>query len=514
MLSKSNFRPYQTHLYEEALHKRRLGVLVGVGGGKTGIALTLMGDLIREMEVGRVLVVSTVAIVTAVWPAQVKEWEATAGMQVELLRDPPTAELRKKVDEQWAKRRKTLEPKWGAEYDEAHVGENHREAHIQAKAGAWRKHWLKRMRSRWFRDTATNSPALIHLINVELFADLCAEMTQEEWPYDAVVFDESTLFANSQSKRFTAYKPFAHIPNRVLLLSGSMFSRGVEAVWSQVWLLDGGKRLGSTLSGFRQRYADPHPYLPNVWTYRDGVEDQIKEAIADICVAVDPSAFLDIKEDVHVQVPVSLPATAQRKVDTLREEYLLQLDNHFIEAANAAVLINKLRQLCNGFAYTDEDGGWEEIHTAKTDRLVELIAEINAPVIVLYEYKADLQRIKAALPQAVVFNKSATMVDMWNEGVIPVLLLNPLSASHGLNLQHGGHHMIEFAPMWSLELTEQAHGRIGKERQAQSGLNRAAFYYQLITDDGAEQQVIRRLRARKDLRDVFTRHLMLEMEDI
>ena len=514
MLSKANFRPYQAHLYTEALHKKRLGILVGVGGGKTGIALSLMGDLIREMEVGRVLVVSTVAIVTSVWPSQAQEWEATAGMKVELLRDPPTAALRKQVEAQWGKRRKTLEPKWALEYEADRHGEDHRDVFISAKALAWKKHWLQKLRSRWFRDTATNSDALIHLINAELFADLCKEMTEAEWPYDAVVFDESTLFANGQSKRFEAYKPFAHIPSRVLLLSGSMFSRGVEAVWSQVWLLDGGARLGTTLTAFRQRYADPHPYLTGVWTYREGVEDEIKQAIADICVAVDPSAFLDIKADVRADVPVSLPSAVQRKVDKLRAECLLQLDHAVIEAANAAVLINKLRQMCNGFAYTDDEGNWEEVHTAKIDRLVELVAEINAPVIVLYEYKADLQRIKAALPQAVVFNKSRAMVDMWNDGRIPVLLINPMSASHGLNLQHGGHHMIWFAPTWSLELTEQAEGRIGKERQAQSGLNRAAFYYRLVTDDGTEQQVIDRLLSRTDVRDAFTNHLLLNMEDV
>lgn len=500
VLTRSSFRNYQTAAYEFARRTPRCAVLAGMGSGKTAVAATLARDLMAEFEITKALVVSTVANVTATWPLDLLEWEHLRGTTTTTLREPDTKAINKLLDEEWGKRKDALLLKWAAEAEDKYLKDKANNPHAikdasyaTTKAKAWRSRWFDRQRSRWYRMKA-QTPTQLHLINAENFALLCQEMDAETWPYGLVIFDESTLFAGYDAKRLTAFKALAHLPARVILLSGSFFARGLEACWAQVYLMDQGRRLGSTITEFRERFMAP-THIKFKYKPLPDSESRVRGAIKDLCIYIDPTEHLNTVEDIRQDVYVTLPTKAQALVTKLADELFLALDSGVeIEAQNAAVLLNKMRQACNGFFYTDDQGGYEVLHDSKIDMLKQIIEEVNAPVLVAIEFKADKARLLKAIKGAVMFDKSRGMVERWNKGKIKVMLVSPLAGMHGLNLQHGGNHMVWFNPIWSLELTEQLEARIGKVRQAQAGYNRPTFYYRILDDGRTESRVLTRLR--------------------
>lgn len=487
MLSRSNFYPYQETLEAYILDptRRGVGLDVKMGGGKTGVTLSAIDILKRHGQCNKALVVSTVSNVLATWPIQMEKWAFSKDFTFHTLRDPDNKGIKSYVDTQWAKRKDKLLESWGKKYSPAKV---------EALTKEWRKTWIARHKARWYR-AQSQKVSDIHLINAENFHHLCAEMTPEHWTYDLVVFDESTLFASHSSNRFKIYKKIAHLAKKVILLSGSMFSRGIEGVWSQVYLLDNGKRLGRNITEFRERYCTQGRH-ENVWLPQPDAVARIKAAISDCCIHIDPTEHLNTNQEIHKTVYVNLPAKYQKMLKTLERELYAILDSgEAIEPAHRADMVNKLRQLCNGFIYQDDNGErtTKFVHDAKLKALDSLVNELNSNVIINYEFQADKQRLMEHYPNAVVFDKKRATVEAWNNGEIAMLLLSPFSAAHGLDLQHGGHHMIWYNIIWSLELTEQVEARMGKVRQAQSGYNRPSFYFKLMDDSGVEDRVIKRL---------------------
>ena len=498
MLSRDSLRPYQHTLLDYGHANPRCGLFAGMGAGKTGVAGTLFRDLYDRFECHKALVVSTVSNVVATWPLDLQQWDHLKDLTLTILREPDTKTINTYLDEQWRKKKPKLVDEWT---------KKHGAGKVPALTKEWRTRWFDKQRARWYRAKSQENTH-IHLINAENFALLCAEMDEKYWSYDLVIFDESTLFAGYNAKRFTEFQRIAHLPSRVVLLSGSAFSRGSEAVWTQMWLLDGGKRLGTTITEFRERFRKP-TRIQHVYEDLPDTMDRVKAAVADICIYIDPTKHMQVCEDIHVDKFITLNAKEAKQMQQLEDELFLLLDSgDAIEPANAAVLSNKLRQFANGFMYTDKEGAYAEVHQHKLKLVAEMVDEINAPVIIAYEFKADRERLCRLFPQAKVFDKTKAMVAAWNDGKIPILLMNPQSAAHGLSLQYGGHHMIWLNPTWSLELTEQLEARIGKVRQAQAGFERPAYFYRIL--EPSEQRVLKRIAERKAFQQILHDHIEAE----
>lgn len=287
-----------------------------------------------------------------------------------------------------------------------------------------------------------------------------------DWPFDGVVLDELSSFKSPSSKRFKAMRKVRPLIKHIVGLTGTPSPNGLIDLWAQIYLLDQGKRLGRTLTEYRNRYFNPgrrNGYVVYDWVPKDGAEDEIYRRISDICISMKACDYLKLPERVDVVRAVKLNDEAQAAYTEMEKEAVLELGpNEIVDAGTAAVVSGKLLQISNGAVY-DEDGKTHIIHESKLDTLEDVIESVNGrPVLVFYAYQHDLERIMQRFPQARKLEGSAE-IDAWNRGEIPILLAHPAGAGHGLNLQAGGNHIVWFGLTWSLELYQQANARIYRQ---------------------------------------------------
>ena len=287
-----------------------------------------------------------------------------------------------------------------------------------------------------------------------------------DWPFDGVVLDELSSFKSPSSKRFKAMRKVRPLIKHIVGLTGTPSPNGLIDLWAQIYLLDQGKRLGRTLTEYRNRYFNPgrrNGYVVYDWVPKDGAEDEIYRRISDICISMKACDYLKLPELVDVVRAVKLNDEAQAAYTEMEKEAVLELGpNEIVDAGTAAVVSGKLLQIANGAVY-DEDGKTHIIHESKLDTLEDVIESVNGrPVLVFYAYQHDLERIMQRFPQARKLEGSAE-IDAWNRGEIPILLAHPAGAGHGLNLQAGGNHIVWFGLTWSLELYQQANARIYRQ---------------------------------------------------
>lgn len=287
-----------------------------------------------------------------------------------------------------------------------------------------------------------------------------------EWPFDGVVLDELSSFKSPSSKRFKAMRKVRPLIKHIVGLTGTPSPNGLIDLWAQIYLLDQGKRLGRTLTEYRNRYFNPgrrNGYVVYDWVPKDGAEDEIYRRISDICISMKACDYLKLPERVDVVRTVKLDDEAQTAYTEMEKEAVLELGpNEIVDAGTAAVVSGKLLQIANGAVY-DENGKTHIIHESKLDTLEDVIEAVNGrPVLVFYAYQHDLERIMQRFSQARKLEGSAE-IDAWNRGEIPILLAHPVGAGHGLNLQAGGNHIVWFGLTWSLELYQQANARIYRQ---------------------------------------------------
>jgi SNF2 family DNA or RNA helicase len=251
----------------------------------------------------------------------------------------------------------------------------------------------------------------------------------------------------------------------VVLLTGTPAPNSLMDLWSQMYLVDFGQRLGRTLSGFKQRFFD-QDYMGYRWTIKPNAATEIHALIADVCLSMSAQDYLELPQRIDLIERVALPESIKADYDSFEKQLLATLPSgDEIEAMNAAVLANKLLQWCNGALYTDDKGNWTQVHSAKLDALKELVEINDEPMLVAYNYRIDLMRISAIFPQAVTLDKNPETINRWNRGEIKMLLAHPASAGHGLNLQDGGALCVWFGLNWSLELYQQFNARLHRQGQ-------------------------------------------------
>lgn len=354
------------------------------------------------------------------------------------------------------------------------------------------------------RKAALKAKADIYTINVENVVWLVAELGSS-WPFDMVILDELTKFKSAKSARFKALRQIRPMIKRIVGLTGTPAPNGLEDLWSQMYLLDRGERLYKTLTEYRDTYFTKNAYTPyakyEVHRERDELvgagyyEKKIYNKVADICISMRASDYLELPDKIFNDVDVCLDESARAKYDEFEKKLVLELleEDATITAVNAAVLTNKLLQFANGAVY-DENGTYHEIHDEKLNELAEIIDENHGkPIIVFYSYRHDADRIRkrfAALRP--VDLKGPKEIDRWNRKEIPLMLAHPASAGHGLNLQAGGNIIVFFGLLWSLELYLQAIARLHRQGQTE-----AVIVHRLIAGGTMDNDVIAALDSKE-----------------
>lgn len=392
-------------------------LLLDMGLGKTVISLTAILELMFDrFEVGKVLVIAPLRVARTVWPQERSGWDHTSFLRMSVV------------------------------------------------CGSAKQ-----------RCEALRKPADVYVINrenVKWLVDFL-EKGKISWPFDMVVIDELSSFKSHQSQRWKALRKVRAKIKRVVGLTGTPAPKGLMDLWAEVFLIDNGERFGRFISRYREAYflpADMNPYTGVVYSYvpRAGAEEEIYEKISDISVSMKAADFLDMPECVTVNRIVEMDQSEKLLYDQMKEQLLIKLDGAEIDAANAAVLSGKLLQMANGAIYTP-DGEMKVLHDKKLLMLSDLIEQANGQnVLVAYWFKHDHDRIVDFLknegyePRDI---KSDADISDWNAGNIQVGLISPASAGHGLNIQKGGHMLIWFSLVWSLELYQQTNARLWRQGQ-------------------------------------------------
>lgn len=338
----------------------------------------------------------------------------------------------------------------------------------------------------------------------------------DRWPFDKLVVDEATRLKGFRLEqggaRAAALSRVAHKFKHVIELTGTPSPNGLADLWGQAWFLDQGVRLGRTYTAFKQRWFqksfDGYSVLPLPYA-----QAQIQAALADLCITIDAKDWFDINEPIVTDVYVDLPAPARKLYRDMETAMYLEIGDRSAEAFNAAARTQKLLQLANGAVYvdplteSDEDRKhgkeWRELHDEKLQALESILEEANGmPALVAYEFKSDLARLQKAFPKARRLIDEHDEDD-WNAGKIPMLLVHPKSAGHGLNLQDGGNILVFFGHNWNLEEYLQVIERIGPVRQLQSGHERPVFIYHIIAHDTVDEDVMLRRDSKKAVQDVL-----------
>ena len=353
------------------------------------------------------------------------------------------------------------------------------------------------------RTAAINRSAMIYVVNRENVKWLVEyyEKNGRKWDFDCVVIDELSSFKNYQAQRFKWLRKIRPFVRRWIGLTGTPTSNGLMDLWAEIGILDGGERLGRFIGRYRIAYFKPKSMNPStgvVFSYipRPGAEEQIYERISDITISMKALDYLQMPECVYVNHEVEMSAPERKLYEQLKTDLIIPTEDGDIDAANAAALSNKLLQMSNGAVY-DENGEVRPIHRRKLEMLEDLVESANGqPVLIAYWFKHDRQRILEHLtacgydPREM---KSSEDIRDWNEGKIPVALIHPASAGHGLNIQAGGHILIWFGLTWSLELYQQTNARLWRQGQKET-----VTIHHIVTRNTVDENVLAAL-ASKDV---------------
>ena len=343
------------------------------------------------------------------------------------------------------------------------------------------------------RKAALQKKAHIYLINRENVSWLVEE-SGFPFDFDMVVIDELSSFKSYQAKRFRSLLKVRPTVKRIVGLTGTPSSNGLMDLWAEFRVLDLGKRLGRFITHYRNTYFQPDKRNGMViYSYKPlpGAEDTIYEKISDMTISMKAVDHLDMPECIFNEVRVSLSPDERSKYDTLRDDLILSIGDNDIDAANAASLSNKLSQMANGAVYGD-DRIVHNIHDHKLDALEDLIEAANGkPVLVAYWFKHDLERIKARFKVREI--KSSKDIADWNDGKIPVAVIHPASAGHGLNLQVGGSTLIWFGLTWSLELYQQTNARLWRQGQKSA----TVVIHHIVAEDTIDELILKALHKKE-----------------
>lgn len=357
---------------------------------------------------------------------------------------------------------------------------------------------------------ALRRPADVYIINRENVVWLITLLRAKKIRgWDMLVIDELSSFKSPQAKRFRALRPVMPIFDRVVGLTGTPSPNGLLDLWSQVYLLDGGERLGKTVTGYRERYFNPgmrNGYTVFNWIPKPEAQKAIEKKLADLCISMSAEDYLKMPEKIVRDVPVYLSKEEMGLYRTMEREQVLTLEDKELTAFSAAAVWGKLLQLANGAAY-DVEQNYVEVHDKKLEALEEIIdTAAGHPVLVFYNYQHDRSRIQARIRAKTLDGPED--IAAWNCGEIPVLLAQPASMGHGLNLQAGGHIIVWFGLNPSLELYQQANARLYRQ-----GQQSAVIIHRLVAKGTVDEDVIKKLENKEAGQESLLEALKARLEE-
>lgn len=436
---------YQKHCLQRIIDTKKIGLYIDMGLGKTVTTLTAIKELKYErLQVRKILVIAPKKVAESTWSKEKDKWDHTKMLRVS------------KVLGSTAKR-------------------------IQA----------------------LNTPADLYIINRENVVWL-VDYYRNAWPFDMVVIDESSSFKNHKSKRFKALASISGKITRLVELTGTPSPNGLEDLWAQVYLLDGGERLEKRYTQFRERYFNPGDRGQNIiYNYKPklGSEQAILDKISDICISMKSEDYLQLPDLIEDVIHVELDPKARKAYNDLERQMVLALpeEEDEISVTSAAALSNKLLQLANGAVY-DEGHSVHSVHDCKIEAFMELVESLNGkPALVFYNFQHDKDRIKAALEKTglrVRELKTPQDENDWNAGQIDILLAHPASCAYGLNLQRGGNHVIWFGLTWNYELYSQANKRLHRQGQTEK-----VIIHHLVCSGTRDEDVMEAISRKDDVQN-------------
>lgn len=445
--------PYQSKMIDHILSRPYCLLAADMGLGKTVTTATALAQLFDECMIRRVLIVAPKRVALHVWAQELEKWD-----------------------------------------------------HLRGRMSCT----VLSGRSKADRHRASRNAAQIHVINYELLWKLITSHTEASWPYDCLVFDESSRVKNRATTVHRAARHARKKASRVIELSATPTPNGLLDLWPQVYLLDQGKRLGKTLTAYRTRWFTCIDAEFNTWVLRKGASKEIHEAVADIMISLSADDYLNLPGRMDNLIEVDIPPAARKVYQELEDQAFTELaEDETVTAASAAAVVSKLLQVSNGAVYHETEDGTRvttELHTAKLEALQEIIDGATSPVLVGYSFQSDLIRIQKAIPQAQALTHAPDLIAQWNRGDIPVLCAHPASAGHGLNLQDGGHTLVWFGLPWSLELYQQFTGRLDRQGQTQP-----VMVHHLLARDTFDHDVLRALQGKTTVQQALLDAVRLQI---
>lgn len=359
------------------------------------------------------------------------------------------------------------------------------------------------------RTKAFHQKADITVIGVENLQDQLCQSTR----FKTVILDEISKFKAQGTVRWKTGKKITPYAEHVWGLTGTPAPNGLMDLWAQMYLIDGGARLGKTMGAYRSRYFFPGRQLANgvitEWHLREGAEAKIHALLGDICLSMDSEGRIDLPPVTYNPIVVPMRPSDRKIYNSMRDTMVANLEilgGEVHTAGNAATVSGKLSQVTAGFMYVDDadtrEGAYDIIHHEKVRAIQEIVEGTGSPVLVFYRFKAERDMIAAAMPGLVHFADEPRLQERWNNGEFPVLLVHPQSVGHGLNLQHGGHTIVWSSLTWSLEDWEQ-----GNKRLARQGQEHPVMIHILLTPNTIDGAIRSRLQDKKTVQEALRNYL-------
>lgn len=513
-------------------------LFIDLGLGKSIISLTTILDLVGSFEIDCTLVIAPLRVASETWPTEIGLWHHTACLSYAHIRDedlvetvnaagayardlmkkhgvahPHVQELVHQMRLEEVKR-KAKKEKIDLRKNRALIKERFELVKESPLTAAEKKAFVdfarKKAAAKAVREHKERNPACVYIINREQ-VEFLVEAWGRDWPYRAVFIDESSSLKDHRTNRFKALAKVRRsgLIDRLHELTATPAAETYLHLFAQMYLLDLGERLGSNYTTFTERFFKHNKYN-HTYKLLPGAEDEIAKLISDICLTMKAEDYLDLQKPISVLDRVELTPEQRKMYDILANDSVLELEDGVeIEAETAAALSAKLLQFTSGVLYetrmdfcpiTDEGTKTRivhPIHDHKIEKLRQLQEEAcGEPLLVAYHLNSSLDRLRQAFPEAIVMDRQGKAVKEWNKGNIPMLLVHPQSAGHGLNLQYGGHQIVFFDIPWSLELYLQTIGRLARQGQV-----KAVVVHHLVVSGTIDEVVVECLQNKTDAQE-------------
>ena len=429
---------YQQNALSKMFSQRAVGLFMDPGLGKTSTVLAAFKQFKEQGLVDKMLIIAPLRIIYHVWPDEIKKWDNFKDLKYEIIHGKDKAEALR------------------------------READIYL----------------------INPEGLLWLLNKDY----------ERWlthDFDVLCIDESTKFKATNTKRFKLMRPWIPTFKLRWILTGTPMPNGAMDLFGQIYILDLGRALGAYITHFRNKFMYQADYQGYDWQLKPGAFERINDLINPLCVRISAEEALDMPELINNTIQVELPAAAREIYQQVQDDFIALLSDGVVIASNAGAAGTKCRQIANGAVYR-EDEEWELVHDTKVEALEELMEELGGkPLLLLYEYRHDAERIMELLGDQCFDisgaspTKAKEAIQQFNSGQLPVLLGHPASMGHGLNLQGMCHHVCWFGIPWNLEYYQQAIARVWRQ-----GQENHVIVHHIVAKDTLDEKVVRVLHSK------------------